>query len=204
MKKMIVMAVMGLFGITAANAQVQKGNFLVGGTLGYASSSDKTDGVDGKETTSVLTLSPKVGYALSSKWMIGVSLDGSIGTVKNTVAEPETKTTTSLFAPAVFVRNYHMLGDKVAFFGEASVGYGFGSEKDDDTKVSKTNVIGASVNPGIAYFVTKRLMLEGVFGGLYYANTTVKPEAAGAPEQKTSQFGVSFTEQFKVGVSFLF
>ncbi|WP_341838504.1 outer membrane beta-barrel protein [Chitinophaga pollutisoli] len=204
MKKMIVMAALALFGSQFAKAQVQKGNFLVGGTLGFNSYTEKTDGVDGKYSESKITISPKAGYALSDKWMVGVFVDGGFGTKKTEAGEVSTKDKSSMIAPGVFVRNYCQIADsKVYFTSEANVAYGFGSNEVADVKVSKTNEIRANIMPGISYLVGKRLMLEGNLGGLSYSNMTVKPENGGA-EKKYSNFDFNFIRSFNVGASFLF
>lgn len=204
MKKMIVMAALALFGSQFAKAQVQKGNFLVGGTLGFSSETQKTDGVDGKFTSSNLIISPKAGYALSDKWMVGVFVDGTFGTSKTEAGEVESKDKNTMIAPGVFVRNYCQIGDsKVYFTSEANVAYGFGNIEEDNVKTDKISGIRANIMPGISYLVGKHLMLEGNFGGLTYQNTTEKPENGGA-ETKTSSFDFNFIKSFQVGVSFLF
>ncbi len=204
MKKMIVMAALALFGTQFAKAQVQKGNFLVGGTLGFNSTTNKTDGVDGKYTASNIILSPKAGYALSDKWMVGVFVDGTFGTEKTEAGEVSSKDKNTMIAPGVFVRNYCQIADsKVYFTSEANVAYGFGSTEEADVKISKTTGFRANLMPGISYLVGKHLMLEGNFGGLTYRNETVKFED-NAPDEKSSSFDFNFIKSFSVGVSFLF
>lgn len=206
MKKMIVLAVVGLFGTQFAKAQVAKGDFLVGGTVGVKSETVKPndDNDDVKTTTTNFQISPKVGYALSDKWMIGVFATTDFGTVKAETAAADIKTKTSMITPGVFVRNYHVIGgSKFAFFGEANVGYGFGQTKVEDNKVSTENQIVANIQPGISYFVTKCFVIEGVFGGINYTNFTSENETTKV-KQKTSTFDFQFTKQFALGVSFLF
>lgn len=205
MKKMIVLAVMGLFGTQFAKAQVAKGDILVGGTVGINTGSYKAnDAIDDKETTTEFYISPKVGYALSDTWMIGVFAGTNFYTEKDEVAGVEDKYNTSMIIPGVFVRHYHVLGgSKFAFFGEANVGYGFGQTKQDGTKISKESGIYANIQPGISYFVTKCFVIEGVFGGLNYSNETSEAEGTDI-KSKTSAFDFQFTKQFNLGVSFLF
>lgn len=206
MKKMIVMAVLGLVGTQFAKAQVQKGNFLVGGNVGISSTTNKpNEDVDEKLTTTSFNISPKVGYALSSTWIVGVFANAEFNNIKDVDGDVTTKRKTNMIAPGIFVRHYHMLGEsKVGLFGEANVAYGFGSTKLEDTKTASFTAIEANLVPGISYFVTKRLMLEGVFGGLTYRNETAKAEPAGTPKSTTSTFDFSFTKEFQVGVAFLF
>ena len=176
---------------------------LVGGNVGISTNSEKADGVDGKKTSTTFNISPKAGYALSDKWMVGVFVGSQFSNTKNKTVEPNTELKANLIAPGIFVRNYHMLGEKVALFGEANVAYGFGSTKNNDTKVSSLTGIDANIVPGISYFVSKRLVLEGVFGGLGYNNLKSTDEATDA-ETTNSSFSFDFTKEFTVGVSFLF
>lgn len=206
MKKMIVLAVVGLFGTQFAKAQVAKGDFLVGGTVGINSTSIKPDDSndDTKTTTTNFYISPKVGYALSDKWMIGVFATTDFTTKNEETPALDVKTKTSMITPGVFVRNYHMIGgSKFAFFGEANVGYGFGQTKIEDNKISTQSRLVANIQPGISYFVTKCFVIEGVFGGLNYTNETSELEATNI-KAKSSTFDFQFTKQFGLGVSFLF
>ncbi|MGN7719897.1 outer membrane beta-barrel protein [Chitinophaga sp. 22620] len=203
MKKMIVVAVLGLFGTQFANAQVKKGNVLVGGNVGFSTNTVEQDGAAGKRTNTAFNISPKAGYALSDKWMVGVFVGTTFSTYKDELTEPDTESKNNMIAPGVFVRNYHMLGEKVALFGEANVSYGFGSAKQNDTKVYENNEIQANIVPGISYFVNKRIVLEGVFGGINYTNAKSERVVDGN-ETTNSTFSFDFTKEFSVGVSFLF
>ncbi|MRG46801.1 outer membrane beta-barrel protein [Chitinophaga sp. SYP-B3965] len=201
MKKMIVVAVLGLIGTQFANAQVKKGNILLGGTVGVHTESDKTDGVDGKRTFTSFGISPKIGYAVSDKWVVGVFANTSFNSNKDLAG---VKGNTNTIAPGIFVRNYHNIGEsKFAFFGEANVSYGFGSSETADVKTQKTTEIDANILPGIAYFVTKRFNVEGVFGGINFNSRKVKPQPTGAETTET-EFGLQFTQQFNLGVNWLF
>lgn len=202
MKKMIVVAVLGLIGTQFANAQVKKGNILLGGTVSFSSETEKQEGVDGKNSYTSFGISPKVGYAVSDKWVVGVFANTEFYNQKDAA---DVKTKTNLIAPGIFVRNYHNIGEsKFAFFGEANVSYGFGSSETADVKTSKRTEIDANILPGITYFVTKRFMVEGVFGGINFNSTVTKPEPAGTPETTRTEFGLQFTQQFGLGVNWLF
>lgn len=204
MKKMIVVAVLGLIGTQFANAQVKKGNILLGGNVTVATTSEKVEGVDGKETSTTFGISPKIGYAVSDKWVVGVFAGTSFVNNKDRVGAVDVKTKTNIIAPGIFVRNYHNIGEsKFAFFGEANVSYGFGQTKVEDTKTQKIGAIDANIVPGITYFVTKRFMVEGVFGGINFNNTKVTAEPSGVETTNTS-FGLQFTKQFTLGVNWLF
>ncbi|HVI44554.1 MAG TPA: outer membrane beta-barrel protein [Chitinophaga sp.] len=200
MKKLIVMAAVALFGAQVAKAQLKKGDILLGGTVNVYTKSEKTKDTDKKTTNTGFGVSPKVGMALNSNWVVGLFAEtqftfDKINGVKNN--------TTAIY-PGVFVRNYHMLGQsKFAFFAEANAGYAYEKEKRADKDYSKTNGFKVNVLPGITYFVTPHFMVEGAFGGLSYAYGQEKFEGTDV-KVNHSNFDFTFTRQFNLGVNFIF
>lgn len=200
MKKLIVMAAVALFGTQVAKAQLSKGDFILGGNLNVSTTTDKQKGTDNKTTNTTFGISPKVGMALNSNWIVGVFANTEFGTKKVN----DLKTTTTSVTPGLFVRNYHMIGQsKFAFFAEGNAGYHFGQDKKDGTKLNTYNGFSVKVLPGITYFVSKHFMLEGAFGGLSYAYDQQKVEATGA-KYNTSAFSFDFPKEFQVGVNWIF
>lgn len=200
MKKLIVMAAVVLFGTQVAKAQFSKGDVILGGNLNVSTTSHKVKDADDKHTTTNFGISPKVGVALNSNWVIGVFAESAFGSDKTTA---DIKTKTLSITPGVFVRNYHMIGEsKFAFFAEANAGYGFGSLKVEDTKTNTYNGFSVNVLPGITYFVTKHFMVEGAFGGLSYAYNQDKAEATGV-KTNTSSFNFDFPTKFQIGVNWI-
>ncbi|RAJ85720.1 outer membrane protein with beta-barrel domain [Chitinophaga dinghuensis] len=201
MKKLIVMAAVALFGTQVAKAQISKGDILLGGNVNVATHSDKVKDADKKNTNTSFGISPKVGYALNSNWVLGVFADTDFGFNKD---KNDVKTKTLSIAPGIFVRNYHMLGQsKFAFYAEANASYGFGNTKVADNKITSFNSFNVNVAPGITYFVTKHFMVEGQFGNIGYAWQQDKLEATGA-KTNNNDFKFNFTKQFRLGVNFLF
>ncbi|ASZ10606.1 porin family protein [Chitinophaga pendula] len=204
MKKLIVMTALALFGAKFANAQFKAGDVLVGGTLGANSKSTKVDGTSNKTTVTGFTISPRVGVALNSQWMIGIVANTELSNTKVKTANAEAKVKSTLFAPGVFVRNYHTIGSSnFAFFGEATASYRYSKEPNSLGKDVKGNGFGIEVAPGIAYFITKRFALEGKFGGLGYTYDTFKTDGSDV-KTKVGEFDFAFTKSFQVGVNFIF
>ncbi|MFB6457760.1 outer membrane beta-barrel protein [Chitinophaga sp. Hz27] len=201
MKKLIVMAAVALFGTQVAKAQIQKGDILLGGNVNVLTHSDKVKDSDAKNTRTSFGISPKVGYALNSNWVVGVFANTNFSFDKDKAG---VKTKGLDINPGLFVRNYHMLGQsKFAFFAEGNASYGFGNNKTGDTKTDSYNQFNVNVQPGISYFVTKHFMVEGMFGGIGYNWKQTKDEATGI-KTNNSDFGFNFTNQFALGVNFLF
>jgi hypothetical protein len=203
MKKLIFMTALAVFGAQFANAQFSKGNVMLGGNLNVATSSDKHEvgGADAKTSSTSFGISPKVGVALNEKWMIGIFADTHFGSVKD-LQDKKTKTTS--IAPGIFVRNYHMIGNSnFAFFGEANAAYKYQQSKLEGEKTSDANGFKVAVAPGLSYFVTKKFMIEGMFGGISYANNVTKA-VAGDAKTTSNKFSFDFPKEFKVGVNFIF
>ncbi|SKA19088.1 Outer membrane protein beta-barrel domain-containing protein [Chitinophaga eiseniae] len=201
MKKLIVMAAVALFGTQVAKAQLSKGDVILGGNVNVKTTSAKVKDSDAKATSTTFGVSPKVGVALNSNWVIGVFAQTQFGSSKDV---NKVKTKTLDITPGVFVRNYHMIGQsKFAFFAEANAGYGFGNTKVADKKTESYNGFNVNVLPGITYFVTKNFMIEGAFGGLGYTYAQNKNEATGV-KTNVSDFEFNFTKQLNLGVNFIF
>ncbi|MBV8254436.1 MAG: outer membrane beta-barrel protein [Chitinophaga sp.] len=201
MKKLIVMAAVALFGTQVAKAQISKGDILLGGNVNVTAHSDKAKDADKKNTTTSFGISPKVGYALNNNWVVGVFAGTNFGFAKDI---NDNKAKTFSINPGIFVRNYQMLGQsKFAFFAEGNASYGFGSTKLNDVKQGSFNSFNVNVQPGIAYFVTKRFMIEGMFGGASYNWKQDKNELSGA-KHNYSDFNFNFTNEFALGVNFKF
>lgn len=201
MKKLIVMTALALFGAQFAKAQFSKGNVLLGGNLNVSTTSNKVDGADKKATATSFGISPKVGVALNETWMVGVFAETRFGSSKDVL---DVKTKTTAITPGVFVRNYHMIGNSnFAFFGEANAAYNYEQNKKADKKLNDVNGFRVAVAPGISYFITKKFMVEGMFGGISYAYDVTKAADGGA-KVKSSNFNFDFPKEFKVGVNFIF
>lgn len=202
MKKLIVLAAVALFGTQVAKAQFSKGDVILGGNLNVSTSSSKEkDKDDSKNTNTTFGISPKVGMALNSNWVVGIFAKSAFGSRKSAA---DVKTKTLDITPGLFVRNYHMIGEsKFAFFAEANAGYHFGNTKVDGDKINTVNGFEVNVLPGITYFVTKHFLVEGAFGGLTYGYDQNKLESTGT-KTNTSSFDFNFPKEFSLGVNWIF
>lgn len=92
MKKLIVMAAVALFGTQVAKAQLSKGDVILGGNVNVKTTSAKVKDTDNKTTNTSFGVSPKVGYALNSNWVIGVFAETQFGNKKVSTATGDVKT----------------------------------------------------------------------------------------------------------------
>lgn len=154
-----------------ANAQIQKGNIMVGGDLG-----NLNWGLQSGGTTS-LNVTPKVGWFIQDGLLVG--LDGLLGFVHVGGGGANIFN----YGVGVFGR-YYITDNKIEvlnrtkFFVEANAGLqGMNQSKGGDD----TNGLGFGFGPGIAYFITPNIGIEtsvkynGIagFGSEAYQNNLV-------------------------------
>lgn len=124
MKKVLIAALL-LTGTQGVFAQINQGQWLVGGNAGF-NSSKQGDSDDDKETS--FTLSPNVGYFFINNLAGGLRVNLQTSKVKSA------DDGSTYFTVAPFARYYFLpTGQKVNVFADASYGFGsmgFGGESD--------------------------------------------------------------------------
>lgn len=123
-------------------AQVNKGQWLVGGNAGFESSKQ------GEAKSTDITFSPKAGYFFASKFAGGLRVD-----IEST--KPKGGDASSMVLVAPFLRYYFLpAAEKLNIFADAS--YGFGSIKQDESN----GVNQFAISAGPAVFLTPNTALE--------------------------------------------
>lgn len=179
----------------ASQAQTEKGNFVLGGGLGFNTESVKD--TDDKATS--FNILPSVGYFVSENISVGVGLGYAWGKTEDGVDE----TTGGVFAVAPFSRWYSANGP-VRFFGQLSVPMSWGNQKVNDEKTGNISNYGVELAPGVAYFPTSKIGLEFKVRGLYYNSNIVDP-TGDAPKTTVNSFGLDANSLAPtVGVQFYF
>lgn len=130
MKKVLLVATILVAGFMSANAQTEKGNWLLGGNVSFQTS-------DG---TSVFMAAPNLGYFVAKNLAAGARLN--LLTSEGYTA----------WAVGPFVRGYFAGSDKGKFFGEGGVN--IGGAEDVDTEV------GFGVGAGYSIFLNRSVALE--------------------------------------------
>lgn len=177
MKKIIVAASLFLFVFTTANAQITKGNWLMGGNGSYSRSNQTSDFAAEKVTR--LNLSPNVGYFFIDKLAGGIRAVFNYEHYKHSFAT--SRRTTFDFGP--FARYYFLHPDKlVNLFSEAAV---LINTFKADAIADNTYAI-YSFTGGIAVFLNSSVAIEG---GLNYELLSRQPHNT---RVKTLAFKVGF------------
>ena len=178
----------------AANAQTEKGKTILGGNVSYDYSNVKD--VDG--SLQGFSILPSVGVFVSDNVAVGLG----IGYAWNQEDDGTDKSKVGEFSAAPYARLYKGDGN-FKFFGQLSVPMAWGTSKENDTKLGNTERYGVELAPGFAYFPTEKIGIEFSVRGLYYQNSTLKPE--GGDNVSTNSFGLNANSLApKIGVQFYF
>jgi hypothetical protein len=213
MKKIFQLVIIGALTVApfAGNAQLKAGKFFIGGSA-YVTS-DQSANINGSTTTrnpgeTRLGLSPAAGYMLNDKWAALLEL-GYTTTIKdNKLTGNDNKVeSTPNFRIAVGARRYLMFGQRFGLFadGKLQISFGSTSTKQDNviTSYSSTS-FSALAAPGIACFITDRLMLESQIGYLeFYSSTN---ETGQDTKRRRNVFGFSLHpgSLANIGLKFFF
>lgn len=217
MKKNLYLSVICLGSVCFAQAQIIKGGILLGGSLG----ANHTSSVNTYTTpgTSIFVY-PSIGKAVKDNLVLGVNL--SYGYVSNNNQSLAYRT--DYFGVGGFVRKYRPLGTSgFSVFVEGNLNLQYARDKefvypDASTTaypaVQKTYSVTAAFSPGIAYAISKHVMVESsLFNMAYigYSNgkTRYTPETGGSADySKSSTFTVStnlnqLVNALSIGVKFV-
>jgi hypothetical protein len=158
-----------IFAASNVSAQTEKGNFLVGGTLTASNSSNNIGSVDA--TATGFGISPSVSYFFADKFAAGLITNYSYSATKSESGGVTSKTNILSNGIGPTVRYYFPLGEKVWLFPEVDYLWG-GSHTQLRSNGAVTNDLKGStrtfrIGPGVAYFITKSVGIEGL---LFYQN----------------------------------
>ncbi len=159
----------------SVSAQVtDKGNFLIGGTLGFSANGSKvnveangvSEDLDGASAFQ-LNVSPSIGYFFANNFAAGIGLDYSYSRVEEAALEGQDSDTSLdsdlLFGP--FARYYLPMGNDKAVFFEGSFGFGNSVNEFDTgsgTQTSATSVQVYGIGPGFTIFSRNAIGIEAL------------------------------------------
>ena len=197
MKKLLLtlsaVAVLGL----GANAQTEKGKFMLGGQVSYQGQSIK----DSDAKSNEFSIIPNVGYFVADNIAVGTGIGYSWAENKDAA---NTKNTNSSFVLAPFGRMYSNNEGPVKFFGQLTVPMAWGTQEVNGDKTATTANYGVELAPGVAYFPTSNLGIEFKVRGLFYNNGSTTDEATDA-KTTVNSYGLNVNSLAPtVGVTFHF
>ncbi|WP_316833406.1 outer membrane beta-barrel protein [Pedobacter nutrimenti] len=224
MKKLLTLAAFCACAWTA-NAQTEKGKILLGGSINYLNNKSvaqnqiqETQGVQNSSTkNNSFSVSPNAGLFIKDNLAIGLgigytrvktSTTGNYYISNNQSINFNQETNLNEFFISPYVRYYIALVDKFKFFGQLLVPINSGKVKTTSNANENfileynTSSLGLSVQPGFAFFPSKRISIELSSNGLDYSHNKFKNKVT---NEKSSSNSFSFSANSlspKLGVMF--
>ncbi|GAA4425192.1 hypothetical protein GCM10023188_05900 [Pontibacter saemangeumensis] len=214
-------------------AQTSKGAFVATGSVGYSFGKDKTPGTDLEDISRSYHISPKVGYLVSDKVEVGVfaTISENARHIRYYYANNEIKqrfkAKSTQKAAGVYLKRYIFFTDKLALSGMGEFSYSteetthfeslqYGADPASfSTSRSEKAAFVAAARPGLSYFLSEKISLNGTFGELRFQKdicTTEEKEqnstgeiTSSLDEQKVRTFALDVSSStFLLGVSYFF
>jgi hypothetical protein len=191
--KRILIAALCVIGFVKANAQTERGNFLVGGnmSLGRTETQSNNPIIQGGKPQGSLTISPNIGYFVVNNLMFEIQPSYSHTWYLNHDSKSNS------FAIGPVVRYYFRFG-KFAVFPEVAASYNEYKSKyltfDGDTGLlvpASLKGKGTTYRAGIGatYFVSTNIGIEGI---LAYSESHPKDETLIRSSDLYLKFGIQF------------
>ena len=207
MRKILII-LMALIPMALPGQVLNKGNFLVGSTIGLSTADSKIAQIagdvdaEGKGPSSVqLSLAPNLGYFLTDEIAVGLGASYTFSSLKEP-NEDRTDDSDLLFGP--FGRYYYPVDDNMAFFLGAD--FGFGHSSDQQTGAAgnqsiRTNIFAFGFGPGFTIYADNGIGIEALFK-YHYSRSKFHTDMDGVETQtisRTNQFDIALGVQFYFG-----
>nr|WP_199158810.1 hypothetical protein [Pedobacter sp. ASV2] len=190
-KQLATMAILCAIAFTS-NAQTEKGQNLIGGAIGYNTSKQSSPLDRGVPVQSgdykSFSISPRYGHFFSKNLVIGLSagyLTSKSTINSNGASGGDIYSYTSTvkyhqFNVGPYLRYYVDIVDKFKFFGEFNASIGFGKNNNtinhnslstgvsESSSSNKSTIYNTTINPGFAFFPTKKWAIEVAFPLISY------------------------------------
>jgi hypothetical protein len=183
-KYVLVLSIFLLAIIGSVSAQVDKGNYYLGGNVSFNYNSNGTTTLYTFQTgytnytvnkVSNLAINPEFGFFLSKNWAIGIQpnytrtsgTETSVFTAfQNSGVQNSVSSDTyhqNVVGLTVNVRYYYMITDKIGIFPQ------FGLSSENDIKNFSNGELTFAASPNIVFFPTPKLGVNLGFGNVTYA-----------------------------------
>jgi len=162
MKKTFTLSIVATFLVIYANAQINKGSVLFGGTLNfYTDQLKNSDSVVLKSNN--FSITPSIGFAVDTNTIVGVSLFYGNSNNKGFVSFEQKSNT---YGAGIFARRYKPISKNFYLYAETNLMFDYTSynysehiynQSEYDSKAFDINL---NISPGVAYSLTHCIQLE--------------------------------------------
>lgn len=228
MKKIIVILLV-IFANNLSFSQIQKGTWLLGGTVNYNSSVARGENaqlVITKSSFNSFGITPSIDYFISNKFSIGVGIGFNVFDISSTITDPKLSTSGQItynsfisgttWSPFLQAKYVNLIRKDIYWNLNLKAGFGKTSYETNNkalipvgTPIYSTVIIDgfpvnktASLTTQFLFFPTKNLGLQVDIGGLNYSHQS--PDF-GNTELTSTNFVLSFApNNWSVGVFYVF
>jgi len=194
------------FALISLQGMAQQGNWYIGGTGGFHTSTDKAASPGtGSNTTSSWDFAPEVGTFLKDDIQLGAALRFGGGSTKN---ETTALTSNTNISPIVYARKFFKLTDNLSTFAGLYLNYFANTDKDEALGYeTKNSGFGATLGVGMAYALSPRFTALGQYGVLGYSSSTSTFNGTDTGTSSSFNFGVNTVGAgtvFNIGIYYTF
>ncbi len=164
MKKLALIVLLAFFG--TANAQTEKGNWIVSGATSLGFNNNKITNksgdvsVDGQKTTT-FNIKPAIGYFVIDNLAVGLDLGYEVKKYDEFInIDEKIKVTTNTFSVLPSATYYFKTDSKAFPYVGAGAGYALNSSKTANIAPYKTNFFQWKAKAGLAYFITPSIAID--------------------------------------------
>ncbi|SHG09916.1 outer membrane beta-barrel protein [Pedobacter caeni] len=216
--KLVITLALSIFTL-ASNAQTEKGNFLIGGSIGYSTAKSSAGSSSQSHRSTAYTISPKIGYFIDNNFAIGTKLQYSANksnysnrNYQNGIPGEWTYNVdrTDSYGISPFVRYYVNITDILKFYGEFEMSFETGKSKSKNDKgemitKDKFNNYRPAISPGLVLFPSKKWAIEFSFPLVSYEKRTFSRISGQEEKASTNSFNFGLnTFAPKLGLNYHF
>jgi hypothetical protein len=202
--------------LTTSYAQINKGTVWIGSNFSYARQNFKPDQViiSGKMRT--VSILPSFGVAVKENMVLGVFGNYTNANTEQQTSSYYSKRDEKTYGGGLFIRRYIPVFKRFYLYGEGRLGYNKSESEENwtTTSTSGTNNLkiwetGLTFTPGIAYGITRSILLEAgvaaLFDARYRSTESIYSPYTQSNSVKTFTAGVRLenASAFYIGIRFL-
>ena len=200
---------------TITKAQITKGSFYLGGSIGASSTKQENNNSSTEGKSTWLAVNPALGVAVKSNLIAGIDLNYLHGSIENFSGNQDNKR--KGYGSGIFLRKYFPISNRFYVFGQTGLGYlsqkyeYLQSPGYSYTSTNKQHSVSANIYPGVAIHVFKSLYFEAAFNDLlqigYSTSTTTGNSNGSTDTWKQKDFGIrsslSNGNYLNIGIRFI-
>ena len=195
MRKITLLLIVLLTFSSLSFAQLQKGNILLGGGVGYSNQNIDHE-ANASYKSSSFTFSPQAGFFLHDNLALGLNLSYNNHSTTNESGSSTTEFSSSQFGLGPFLRKYFPMGEQFALFGQVDLGYQFGKQENSTGGQNikrDINALRLGTGLGFSFFPKDWISVDLTINPLSYTHLKVKDDESTVSKTNNFDFSLNTT-----------